>query len=175
MGQEFLINSLALEKKINQLLPSQGGEGAGVDLSATTQIVPIVDLTETAEGSSLRADLQSALSKSGSFTQVIGATTTIFSTVGYVRVFGTCTFMQSDSAGAYSGQIQLNDGTSTYTLFQNNMNGSVSVQSFMTIPIDFICFLNSGVSLEAVAGGFTIYNLHCHQIATLSGELVDPT
>ena len=53
MGQEFIIKSPNLEDKINQLLPSQGGFQAGVDLSATTQIVPIVDLTETAEGLSL--------------------------------------------------------------------------------------------------------------------------
>jgi len=54
LGQEFIINSAALENKINQLLPSQGGKGAGFDLSASTQIVPIVDLTETAEGSEVR-------------------------------------------------------------------------------------------------------------------------
>lgn len=176
MGQEFLINSLSLEQKINQLLPSQGGEGAGVDLSASTQIIPIVDLTETAEGSSLRVDLQTSLSKSGSFTQVQNATTTIFSTVGYVRVFGSVTFMLSDSAGTYNGRIQLNDGTSTFTLFQNNMITGVSAQSFFTVPIDFVTFLNSGVSLEAVSSNnFTIYNLHCNQIATLTGDLVDPT
>ena len=33
MGQEFIIKSQALEDKINQLLPSQGGFQAGVDLS----------------------------------------------------------------------------------------------------------------------------------------------
>ena len=62
MGQEFIIKSQDLEDKINQLLPSQGGFQAGVDLSASTTVIPIVDLTETAEGSLLRADLQNALS-----------------------------------------------------------------------------------------------------------------
>ena len=46
MAQEFTINSTKLEDKINQLFPRQGGFGAGVDLSASTQIIPIVDLTE---------------------------------------------------------------------------------------------------------------------------------
>ena len=51
MGQEFFINSQELETKVRQLLPSQGGAGQGFDLSASTQIVPIIDLTESAEGS----------------------------------------------------------------------------------------------------------------------------
>ena len=62
MAQEFVVKSAAIEDKINQLLPSQGGFQAGVDFSASTMVVPIVDLTETAEGSPLRQDLQTALS-----------------------------------------------------------------------------------------------------------------
>ena len=62
MAQEFTIKSQDIEDKINQLLPSQGGFGAGVDFSASTMVIPIVDLTETAEGSALRQDLQSAIS-----------------------------------------------------------------------------------------------------------------
>ena len=62
MAQEFTIKSEAIESKINQLLPTQGGFQPGVDFSASTMVIPIVDLTETAEGSSLRQDLQSALS-----------------------------------------------------------------------------------------------------------------
>ena len=58
MGQEFFINSQELESKVRQLLPSQGGAGAGFDLSASTQIVPIIDLTESAEGSNVRADFE---------------------------------------------------------------------------------------------------------------------
>ena len=37
MAEEFIINSNAIETKINQLLPSQGGFGAGVDFSAITR------------------------------------------------------------------------------------------------------------------------------------------
>ena len=48
MGQEFVIKSQQIEDKINQLLPSQGGFQAGVDFSASTTVIPIVDLTETA-------------------------------------------------------------------------------------------------------------------------------
>ena len=60
MGQEFFINSQLLEDQVRKLLPSQGGQGAGFDLSASTQIIPVIDLTESAEGSNLRSDLQTA-------------------------------------------------------------------------------------------------------------------
>ena len=62
VGSEYFINSQELENKVRNLLPSQGGAGAGFDLSASTQIIPIIDLTESAEGSNVRADLQTALS-----------------------------------------------------------------------------------------------------------------
>ena len=84
MAQEFTINSEAIESKINSLLPSQGGFGAGIDFSASTMIIPTIDLTETASGSSLRVDLQSAFSHAGiTAFNVSNATTTIVSTTGY--------------------------------------------------------------------------------------------
>ena len=45
MAQEFTIKSSQIEDKINQLLPSQGGMGAGIDFSASTMVIPIVYLT----------------------------------------------------------------------------------------------------------------------------------
>ena len=79
MAQEFVIKSQDIEDKINQLLPSQGGFQAGVDFSASTMVIPIVDLTETAEGSSLRIDLQKAQSlvSSTAFSLGINTTTTL--------------------------------------------------------------------------------------------------
>ena len=87
MGQEFFIKSDNLESKVRQLLPSQGGLGAGFDLSASTQIIPIVDLTESAEGSNVRQDLQTALSFDNiTAHQVTGTTTTIINNTGYYTV-----------------------------------------------------------------------------------------
>ena len=87
MGQEFTIKSDLIEDKINQLLPSQGGFQAGVDFSASTMVVPIIDLTETAEGGTTRADLQTALSlTSATSFDVSNTTTTIVNTTGYWRI-----------------------------------------------------------------------------------------
>ena len=85
MAQEFTINSTAIEDKINQLLPSQGGFGAGIDFSASTMVIPTINLTETAEGGSTREDLQSAFSFTTTNTFLIAnaTDTTIISTTGY--------------------------------------------------------------------------------------------
>ena len=109
MGQEYFIKSSDLESKVRELLPSQGGLGAGFDLSASTQIVPIVDLTESAEGSNVRADLQTALSfKTATAFAVQNANTTLISNTGYYRVFGAVSSFTSNPLGA--AQFILTDG-----------------------------------------------------------------
>ena len=111
MGQEFFINSQELEDKIRQLLPSQGGAGSSFDLSASTQIIPIIDLTESAEGSNLRSDLQTSLSfNSITPFNVENTTTTIINNTGYYRIFGAVSSKASSPIS--NAKIQITDGTS---------------------------------------------------------------
>ena len=168
LGQEFIIKSQGLEDKINQLLPSQGGFQAGVDLSASTQIVPIVDLTETAEGSNLRQDLQTSLSLTSiSDFFVADATTDIINTTGYYRVFG--------SAGTSSNAFmcfQLTDGATTKIFAQYSYSSGSGVQ---ITPFDFIVFLGPGDILQARSDSVVqTFRGATRQIATISGELVNP-
>jgi hypothetical protein len=166
LGQEFVIKSNALEDKINQLLPSQGGAQAGVDLSASTTIVPIVDLTESAEGATVRADLQTALSLTSITSyQIDNTTSTIANTPGYYRLFGGCTF---DGAGSFT--IQLTDGTTTKKCIE--LFGAVGRDK---IQYDFVCFIKAGESIQGVssAGNVTISGCS-RQIADVNGNLVDP-
>ena len=164
MGQEFVIKSTLLEDKINQLLPSQGGQAAGVDLSASTMVVPIVDLTESAEGSGLRQDLQSCISFSTSTSfEVSGTTTTIINTTGYFRVFGVI------SAGtSATNTIDLTDGFTTKQLFKfaGNPGGNF-------IDLDFIVKLEAGESLSVTSNNAIISGV-TRQIADISGNLVNP-
>ena len=84
MTQQFRIESEDLRDKLNRLLPSQNRGSIGVDLSGSTTIIPIVDLTETAEGSNLRQDLQTSFSLTNiTHTSVSGATSTLVNTTGY--------------------------------------------------------------------------------------------
>jgi hypothetical protein len=174
MGQEFVIKSTLLEDKINQLLPSQGGAQAGVDLSASTTIIPIVDLTESAEGSTLRQDLQTSLS----FTSITpfsinNATTLLISTTGYYRVFGNFNAKSSSSAGQ-QGVFTLSDGVSNknvieYTALTSSTDNNV-IQTF-----DFIVYLKAGDSFIGQSTS-TLVNLSgaTRQIADINGNLVNP-
>jgi len=174
MGQEFIIKAQGLEDKINQLLPSQGGFQAGVDLSASTTIIPIVDLTETAEGSSLRQDLQTALSH-GSITtfSVSLATSTLIDTTGYFRVFGSASFA-SDTAVTKSGKFTLSDGATGKDIVEYSAIANSSGKDNVIVPYDFVVFLEAGHSLTCTATNFATMSGSTRQLADLAGNLTNP-
>lgn len=173
MAQEFTINSSAIESKINQLLPSQGGFGAGIDFSASTMVIPIVDLTESAEGSSVRQDLQTALSlTSVTAHAVANTTTTIINTTGYYKIFGVNSlFLESGGTG---GRFQLTDGTTTKIISKyDSITGGA--ENLQITNYDFIVFLKAGESLQIVSDDiYTSFNGCSRQIADLDGNLVSP-
>ena len=167
MGQEFVIKSTILEDKINQLLPSQGGAQAGVDLSASTTIIPIVDLTESAEGSNLRQDLQSAISQTSSTViDISNATdTVIVNTTGYFRVFGTV----SCQSGGFAN-FELTDGTTQKRILNYNGFTTTAVED----SYDFIVFLSAGDSLLGTAASTALLRGITRQLADINGNLVNP-
>ena len=175
MAQEFTINSSAIETKINQLLPSQGGFEPGVDFSASTMVIPIVDLTETAEGSNVRADLQTAIFFGGATVfNVSNGTSTIINTTGYWRVFGSVSLMGNGS-GDENAQIVLNDGASTKNIYEcvvaANSGNPFSFQNF-----DFNVFLGAGESLQMITSNNQVFlQGSVRQIADIDGNLVNPS
>lgn len=174
MGQEFVIKSTALEDKINQLLPSQGGQQAGVDLSASTMVVPIVDLTETAEGSEVRADLQTALShKTATSFAVNNTTSTLVNTTGYYRVFGSASVL-CGSASTQSVNFGINDGATTKIVWELSIPTAVANSIIASNNFDFVVFLEAGDSLQSSATANAEATGATRQIADISGNLVDP-
>ena len=173
MGQEYFINSQELQDKVSNLLPSQGGAGAGIDLSASTQIIPIIDLTESAEGSNFRQDLQRALSHGSSTEfQVTNATTTIINNTGYYQISGTCT-VQSASVGSFV-TINITDGTTSKIVWGQRIPANSSFQSQTTL-LDIIVFLEAGDSCTVTSFNAASYVIgSTRQIATITGELVNP-
>ncbi len=166
MAQEFTINSSAIESKINQLLPSQGGFGAGVDFSASTMVIPIVDLTETAEGSDVRPDLQTSFGYTGTnaFSEVNTTDVTIINTTGYYKIMYS---YNPQAAGFCTWKIT--DGVTPKSLMTHqSASGNVPLINELNV------FLGAGDSIllttsasGAVAGSF-------RQIATIDGTLVNP-
>jgi len=174
MAQEFIINSSEIETKINQLLPSQGGFGAGVDFSASTMVIPIVDLTETAEGSNVRPDLQSALShKTTTEFSVTGtASTTLVNTTGYFRVFGSATNENSTSSD-FNSRFTITDGSTSKIIWQQKVVPDSS-KVIISNTFDFIVFLEAGDSLIGFCSDDG-YLVGCtRQIADITGNLTSP-
>lgn len=174
MGQEFIIKSQQIEDKINQLLPSQGGFAPGVDFSASTTVIPIVDLTETAEGSLLREDLQTSLSLNSitSF-NVNNTTSTLINTPGYFRVFGAFSGRNASST-AESGSFTLTDSITSKKIVEFQLRQAATeintVESF-----DFNVFLEAGESLTCTSTTSIIFMTgNTRQIADLQGNLVNP-
>ena len=167
MSQQFRIESESLRDKINSLLPSQARGAIDVDLTGSTTIIPIVDLTETAEGSNLRQDLQTSFSLTSctafAFTN---ATQTIINTTGFYRVFGCNTLSAAGSAS-----FNLTDGFTNKLLLEVTFNsGGDNNDKF-----DFIVFLAAGDSLTCTASNTSII---CRgvtrQIADINGNLINP-
>ena len=174
MGSEYFINSQELEDKVRNLLPSQGGAGAGFDLSASTQIIPIIDLTESAEGSNLRQDLQSSISfDSATVFNVNNTTTTVITNTGYWRIIGGCV-LDGTGTPTQNGQIILNDGTSDKVVWGYEEPASVTgVQNYST-NVDYTVFLPAGHSLKISATSNARFRGSVRQIADIAGQLVNP-
>jgi len=175
MAQEFTIKSQQIEDKINQLLPSQGGFAPGVDFSASTMVIPIVDLTETAEGSNIRQDLQTSLSLDSittfSFSNTNG---TIISTTGYFRVFGTSTLF-SNSSQLMVSRLTLTDGISSKNAFEHIAPSTGA--AMVTQAFDFVVYIKAGESMTATSLGPSSFGQlqgNTRQIADINGNLVNP-
>lgn len=176
MGSEFFINSQELEDKVRKLLPSQGGAGAGFDLSASTQIIPIIDLTESAEGSNLRQDIQSSYSfKSITEFNVNATTTDVINTTGFWRLHGTLTWTPT-AGGTVFGTIQLFDGVSAKICWGSQCGYGLSPgDEVISVPFDFIVKLEAGETLRLVAPDTTMRFLgSVRQIADVNGALTNP-
>jgi hypothetical protein len=174
MSQQFTIQSESIRDKLNTLLPSQNLGAIGVELTGSTQIVPIVDLTEVAEGSNLRQDLQTALSH-GSITAhtVSNTTTTIINTTGYFRIFGNFV-INNGTSGVFAGSVILNDGTTDKTVLTVETRVGVATTNFENIPLDFNIFLSAGDSCKITTNSGCDFFGCSRQIADLSGNLTNP-
>ncbi len=174
MGQEYFINSQELQNKVASLLPSQGGAGAGFDLSASTQIIPIVDLTEQAEGSSLRSDLQTAFSHNSNTSVVVSnaTNTVIINNTGFFRIFGNY-YGEGGAVTSDVDNINLFDGATAKNVWAAQIGNGINDIIFQSF--DFIVFCAAGDSVRATTNA-TAQRLHItsRQIADISGNLVNP-
>jgi hypothetical protein len=171
MAQLITITSEALQATIRRLLPSQ--QGFGEDLNATNVITPIIDLTPTAEGSVLREDLQTAANfgQANSFA-VTNATSSLVATPGFYKIQGNVV-MNVNTTGFVRAQLAVDDTLTTKVVWQMTAepgtNGPTSVNFVETV------FLRAGDTLKGIATANCNLAGHFRQVATVNGEIVQPT
>jgi len=165
MGQEFFINSQRLEDKVRSLLPSQGGAGAGFDLSASTQIIPIIDVTESAEGSNLRQDLQTCVDFASTSNAIVNAANTVIvTTTGFFRVDINITGLNGTAL------LNIFDGTTSKTIKFYDFQGVAN-----NVVDQCVVYLRAGDSLRGTStNGTTGLNVFTRQIADIAGNLTNP-
>jgi hypothetical protein len=166
------VNSEALEATVRDLLPSQNGFGS--ELQASNVIMPIIDLTATAEGSGLSEMLQTAITFGNATAfEANNATATLSSTPGFYRITAGSTIF-SNSGTQVGNLFNITDGSTTKAIWQHKMiDANVPQQG--DLQFDFVVYLQAGETLTAVSN-----NANCivagsiRQIATVTGELVNP-
>ena len=171
MAQLISITSEALQATIRRLLPSQ--QGFGEDLQATNVVTPIIDLTPTAEGSSVPSYLQQALAF-GSQTSfdVAGSGVLLTDTPGFHRVFGSVVQFNSSSTGNTT-LLNMFDGTTSKVIWAHE--SVAAIDQFTTAEIDVNIFVATGIQLFAsTTAASTHFRGSIRQIADVNGVLINP-
>ena len=167
------ITSEALQATLRRLLPSQ--TGFGTDLEASNVITPIIDLTPTAEGSSVPSFLQTALAF-GSQTNIFAQNTTqvVANTGGFYRIIGTAT-VEGNATTQKKGSFAMSDGLSSTTVWAIEMEQG-DPGAFLSESFDFYVFLAAGESISAVSNGLEcVMSGSVRAIADLNGNLISPS
>lgn len=168
-GEIKSITSEALEAAYRALTPSQSGFTQ--DLQASNTIIPVLDLTASAEGTSTPQNMQTALAF-GSQTafNANNSTVTVINTTGFWRIFGNASVMASGFA-----KFNMTDGLSNKVIYAQGYPTGGGTGT-MSMIFDFVVFLASGESITAEATSANV-NIggSVRQIADVNGVLVQPS
>lgn len=172
MAEIVPVVSEALEAKVRNVLPSQ--RGFGEDLQASNVIVPIVDLSAAAEGTTTPTFMQTAWDFSTGHTSISNTTSTLITTTGFWKVDAAVSFNFSAS-GTQTASIQLTDGLTTKIIYEINAQGNTSASTHAVNQDQFYVFLRAGDSLTATTNSSDVkLDVVYRQVATVNGTLVNP-
>lgn len=178
MPEITTITSESLQAEVRRLLPSQRGFGS--DLEAQNVIVPIVDLTATAEGSALRADLQTAASL-GNCTKTIlniPGTDVNQNTVGFYRYEAIMSVLSSGSALGNRVRIQLNNTSSLTTVDLHDLGNSSdgNPEEPQTVNVTGTVYLDQNDRLQVnVTGSDGFVTITSWPVADANGNFINPS
>jgi hypothetical protein len=166
------VNSEALQTAVRDLLPSQNGFGS--ELQASNVITPIINLTPTAEGSTLPSYLQTALAfGSNTAFAVRNSSSNLATSAGFYQVSYNAIMDAPNAVGA-TMVFSIDDGFSNknvYTFSQfgtsaSNAATSNGVLTFWVRPGDTLIATSNDA--RCVLSGST------RQVASSDGTLVQP-
>lgn len=164
----------ALEKRFRDTFRSQGGAELVDDLYASGVIVPVVDFTAAATGQQLEQNLQTAWDFTTGQDTVAGTTTTVISNAGFWQVDLIYSGFISGSV-ADAANVSITDGLSTKKVWNFAQSGATAAVDSV-VESSFVVFLRSGDSLTASTVNTNyVLSLWYRQIATLNGDLVNPS
>jgi len=164
-----------LEKRFRDTFRSQGGAELVDDLYASGVIVPVVDFTAAAEGSSLRSDLQTAWDFTTNLSVNTGGSSSLISNAGFWKVDLSVTGFGVGGANN-SAYLQLSDGLSTKKIWQITTTANSPAVGNIALEQSLVVFLRSGDTLSSVCvSGEHVMNVWYRQIATVSGDFVQPS
>lgn len=169
--QNYEIVNPTLEQQVATLLPSVAGYGG--NLRSTNTIIPIVDLTTAAEGSTLPFALQTAWDFATGYARVENTTSTLVTNTGFWQVDLN---FNSDTGGATrTGSVFLDDGTSQKVVWEINTANSSANNPVVVAEAKFIVFLRAGDELKATSSSTNVnIDVWYRQIADIAGTLSDP-
>lgn len=142
---------------------------------AQNVIVPVIDLTSAAEGSSVPDYLTNALAFGSQTAFAVENTTAVIAnTAGFWRIFGAASvYSSSTTANAF---LQMSDGLSTKNIWAAGFFGTNIAAVGNVATFDFNVFLASGESISAFsqAAGAHLRG-SVRQIADVNGKLINPS
>jgi hypothetical protein len=177
MPEITTITSESLQAEVRRLLPSQ--RGFGTDLEAQNVIVPIVDLTPTAEGSALREDLQKAVSF-GALTTVVrdnlaSGSTVVIDSPGFYAYECVMQILSDTTASVFEVRLQVRSGTDK-TINGLRNSADASGQNPSSLLVKGIVFLNTGDDLRIQnIGADTFIQCSAWPIADVNGNFINPS
>lgn len=167
------ITSESLEAAYRALTPSQSGFTS--DLMASNTIIPVLDLTADAQGTSTPEMLQTAFAF-GSQTSfaLSNSTATLANTPGFWRITATAASI-AQSGSTNNGDFSITDGLSTKKLYEMTIQAGATAGA-TSLNYDFVVFLRAGDSVSATSGdtSFKITGSY-RQIADVNGNLINPS
>lgn len=165
------ITSESLEAAYRALTPSQ--DGFTEDLMASNTIIPVLDMTADAQGTSTPQILQTAWDFSTGFNEVTSTSATIINQAGFWQVGLNAHIFGS---GACEWKVAISDGLTSKPIWEFNSKAPSIANASTIIYQNFVVFLRSGDSLTGGVSASVNYplNIWYRQIADVNGDLVNP-